>query len=184
MKFRLSAMAVGVVGPMLGLALGLAGAPGCVVSEEQGVAPIVGCHQDTDCLYGYYCQEGGCQDSPRTCTFNADCVLGETCQPNPAPGCSEPDSGLDCPAASLCLPPDVGFCCPCQTDDDCASGGYCLVLSLGNLCSASCDPLGCVSGNCCPDGGTCGSIAGPDGGTLETCLPNDGVCPTSGLSCD
>ncbi len=156
---------------------------GCVVTEEEGVHPIVGCFQDSDCLYGYYCQNGGCQQSRRTCASNGDCVVGETCEPNLAPGCMLPDSGFDCPAPDLCQPSDLGYCCACQTDAQCAPGGYCLALSSGNACSASCSPPGCTAIECCPSGSSCGSIQGPDGGPLETCLPNGAACPATGVKC-
>ena len=164
-------------------ALFLAGSSGCVVSEENGIHPIVGCLADADCLYGYYCQGGGCQQSRRTCASDAECLVVETCQPNLAPGCLEPDSGLDCPAPSLCEPADFGYCCPCQTNAQCTPGAYCLELSSGNACSADCHPRGCFSPDCCPSGSACGNIQGPDGGVLETCLPIDGTCPVTGLTC-
>ena len=156
---------------------------GCASSVQTGVDPIVGCLRDSDCQYGFYCQAGGCQQAMRTCQSDADCVLGESCQPNPALGCRDPSGGLDCPAANLCLPADVSFCCPCQTDADCALGGYCVTLSAGTVCSSSCTPFGCDAGTCCPDGSSCGTVESPDAGPLPTCLPGNGVCPTTGLKC-
>ena len=164
-------------------AVALAASLGCVASEESGVHPIVGCLDDSDCLYGYYCQGGGCQQSPRTCASDADCLIGESCQANLAPGCIHPDSGLDCSAPTLCQPTDLGYCCPCQTDAQCAPGGYCLILGSGNACSVRCSPRGCTSADCCPSGSSCGSIRGPDGGLLETCLPNGRACLINALNC-
>ncbi len=156
---------------------------GCASSVQNGVAPIVGCLQDSDCQYGFYCQNGGCQEPMRSCQTSSDCVLGETCQTNLAAGCTDPDSGLDCPAANLCLPANVSFCCPCQTDADCAVGGYCVSLSTGTVCTSSCTPFGCDAGSCCPPGSSCGTVEGPDAGPFPTCVPDNATCPSTGLGC-
>jgi hypothetical protein len=151
---------------------------GCSGSVRAGVEPIVGCQGDSDCQYGFYCQGGGCQQAMRSCQASSDCVVGETCRPNPAPGCADASVDLDCPAANLCLPANEGFCCPCQTDADCALGGYCVTLDAGTVCTSSCTPIGC------PSGSRCGAVASLDGGLLATCIPDDATCPTSGLSCN
>jgi hypothetical protein len=126
-----------------------AGQASVYVSYGRCIETIGGsCSKTTDCGSGEFCDAGVCKRDQRTCTTDADCPTGVTCERGPGPRCIETagescDDQTPCPSGLFCeggsCERDVG---PCTADHVCAPGATCELAPSGAIVPASPDTDG------------------------------------------
>lgn len=135
---------------------------------KTGFRCLQACTSDNCCPSGSFCNslsgistsKSVCQPETDSCpaaacTADADCGLGEVCDPQ----------AKECVVK---LPPrSPELCKPCTDNKDCGSG-LCLGLAGNGRCSQECG-----AGDFCPTGYVCRQ---PYAGLAKQCIPEDGTC--------
>jgi Cys-rich repeat protein len=134
------------------------------------------------------CSNGGCDYAPaKSCTTDADCSPGTSCQPDPS------GSGLVCQPVPICQN-DVG----CSTAHVCRNAictqvpcANAIECSFGEVCrNGFCDLSGCRMSSDCADGGVCEAssnqcvqcLSDADCSSGRTC--RNGICATCSTNAD